>query len=104
MSGIGQNLDVDGETLTDRALFGRDSDGGDAINTGNEDLVHRLPIRLIQRFAPRESRFDLVPVTNVFLTDLPAEINQSTLPQIRKVAQSLVGVFEENAHLLDLVN
>src|SRR5436189_4957070 len=40
--GVGPDFNINGQTLFDRPLFGGHTDGNHTVNSGDEDLVHRL--------------------------------------------------------------
>src|SRR5262245_61397262 len=67
-------------------------------------LSRESPIRFIQRLTTGKPGFDVVPIFNPVLAELPAQVNNSALSHIREVAKTPVGVFQQDAHFLDLVD
>jgi hypothetical protein len=45
-----------------------------------------------------------VPVLNLVLAELPAQIYDAALAEIRKITQPLVGIFQYDPHVFDLVD
>src|SRR5438874_775996 len=60
-------------------------------------------IRLVQRLPAAKARLDIVPIANRFFPELPAQIDHPSLPHVRKIAEALVDVLQQDAHFLDLV-
>src|SRR5688572_8114595 len=62
-----------------------------------------LPVGLVERFAPGKSRLDIVPEGDGVFPQVPAQINDPSMPQVGKVAEALVDVLYVHPHVLNLI-
>src|ERR1019366_10462441 len=62
-------------------------------------ICRQLPVGIVQGLAPGEAGFHVVPEFDGVFTQLPAEINHSSVPHVREVAKSLVDILKYNAHV-----
>ncbi len=61
-------------------------------------------IGFVQRFPARKPGLNVVPVFNPLLAELPAQIDESFLPYVWKIAKALTRVLEQDSHFVDLMN
>src|SRR5262247_203097 len=63
-----------------------------------------LSVCFIQRLPAGKSCVDVVPVFDLIFSELPTQVDEPAPAHVWKVAQTAIRVFQQDTHVLDLVN